>query len=227
MRIDIITAVPQVIESPLETSILKRAKEKGIAEIYVHDLHDYSSDEKHHHVDDYQFGGGAGMVLQIEPIHKCISKLTSERHYDEIIYMSPDGEQFTQKAANSLSLLENIIILCGHYKGIDHRIREHLITKEISIGDYVITGGELAAAIVTDSVVRILPGAMGDLASALDDSFQDNLLAAPIYTRPEVYNGWKVPDILLSGNTKEIEKWQLEQSLERTKLLRPDLLEDE
>lgn len=227
MRIDIITAVPQVIESPLETSILKRAKEKGIAEIYVHDLHDYSTDEKHHHVDDYQFGGGAGMVLQIEPIHKCISKLTSERHYDEIIYMSPDGEQFTQKTANTLSLLENIIILCGHYKGIDHRIREHLITKEISIGDYVITGGELAAAIVTDSVVRILPGAMGDLASALDDSFQDNLLAAPIYTRPEIYNGWKVPDILLSGNTKEIEKWQLEQSLERTKLLRPDLLEDE
>lgn len=226
MRIDIITAVPQVIESPLETSILKRAKEKGIVEIFVHDLHDYSSDEKHHHVDDYQFGGGAGMVLQIEPIHKCISKLTSERTYDEIIYMSPDGEQFTQKTANSLSLLNNIIILCGHYKGIDHRIREHLITKEISIGDFVITGGELAAAVVTDSVVRILPGAMGDTASALDDSFQDNLLAAPIYTRPEVYNGWKVPDILLSGNTKEIEKWQFEQSLERTKLLRPDLLEE-
>lgn len=228
MRIDIITAVPQVIESPLETSILKRAKEKGIVEIVVHDLHDYSSDPKHHHVDDYQFGGGAGMVLQIEPIHKCISKLTSERHYDEIIYMSPDGEQFTQKTANSLSLLENIIILCGHYKGIDQRVRDHLITKEISVGDYVITGGELAAAIVTDSVVRILPGAMGDLASALDDSFQDNLLAAPIYTRPEVYNGWKVPEILLSGNTKEIEKWQLEQSIERTKKLRPDLLgEDE
>lgn len=226
MRIDIITAVPQVIESPLETSILKRAKEKGIVEIFVHDLHYYSSDEKHHHVDDYQFGGGAGMVLQIEPIHKCISKLTSERTYDEIIYMSPDGEQFTQKTANSLSLLNNIIILCGHYKGIDHRIREHLITKEISIGDFVITGGELAAAVVTDSVVRILPGAMGDTASALDDSFQDNLLAAPIYTRPEVYNGWKVPDILLSGNTKEIEKWQFEQSLERTKLLRPDLLEE-
>lgn len=227
MRIDIITAVPQVIESPLETSILKRAKEKGIAEIYVHDLHDYSSDEKHHHIDDYQFGGGAGMVLQIEPIHKCISKLTSERTYDEIIYMTPDGEQFTQQTANALSLLNNIIILCGHYKGIDHRIREHLVTKEISIGDYVITGGELAAAIVTDSVVRILPGAMGDLASALDDSFQDNLLAPPIYTRPEVYNGWKVPEILLSGNTKEIEKWQLEQSLERTRLLRPDLLDEE
>ncbi|MBR5434132.1 MAG: tRNA (guanosine(37)-N1)-methyltransferase TrmD [Bacteroidales bacterium] len=227
MRIDIITAVPQVIESPLETSILKRAKEKGIAEIYVHDLHDYSSDEKHHHIDDYQFGGGAGMVLQIEPIHKCISKLTSERTYDEIIYMTPDGEQFTQQTANALSLLNNIIILCGHYKGIDHRIREHLVTKEISIGDYVITGGELAAAIVTDSVVRILPGAMGDLASALDDSFQDNLLAPPIYTRPEVYNGWKVPEILLSGNTKEIEKWQLEQSLERTRLLRPDLLGEE
>ncbi len=227
MRIDIITAVPQVIESPLETSILKRAKEKGIVEIVVHDLHDYSADEKHHHVDDYQFGGGAGMVLQIEPIYKCISKLTAERKYDEIIYMSPDGEQFTQKTANRLSLLENIIILCGHYKGIDHRIREHLITKEISIGDFVITGGELAAAVVTDSVVRILPGAMGDLASALDDSFQDNLLAAPIYTRPEVFNGWKVPDILLSGNTKEIEKWQLEQSLERTRLLRPDLLDED
>ena len=166
------------------------------------------------------------MVLQIEPIHKCISKLTTERQYDEIIYMSPDGEQFTQKTANSLSLLNNIIILCGHYKGIDHRIREHLITKEISIGDFVITGGELAAAVVTDSVVRILPGAMGDTASALDDSFQDNLLAAPIYTRPEIYNGWKVPEILLSGNTKEIEKWQFEQSLERTKLLRPDLLEE-
>ena len=226
MRIDIITAVPQVIESPLETSILKRAKEKGIVEIVVHDLHDYSSDTKHHHVDDYQFGGGAGMVLQIEPIHKCISKLTSERKYDEIIYMSPDGEQFTQKTANQLSLLENIIILCGHYKGIDQRVRNHLITREISIGDFVITGGELAAAVVTDSVVRILPGAMGDLASALDDSFQDNLLAAPIYTRPEVYNGWKVPEILLSGNTKEIEKWQLEQSLERTQLLRPDLLEE-
>ncbi len=226
MRIDIITAVPQVIESPLETSILKRAKEKGIVEIFVHDLHNYSSDEKHHHVDDYQFGGGAGMVLQIEPIHKCIAQLTAERHYDEIIYMSPDGEQFTQQTANELSLLENIIILCGHYKGIDHRVREHLITREISIGDFVITGGELAAAVVTDSVVRILPGAMGDTASALDDSFQDNLLAAPIYTRPEVYNGWKVPDILLSGNTKEIEKWQFEQSLERTKLLRPDLLEE-
>lgn len=224
MRIDIISAVPQVIESPLETSILKRAKEKGIVEIVVHDLHDYSSDQKHHHVDDYQFGGGAGMVLQIEPIHKCIAKLQSERHYDEIIYMSPDGEQFTQKTANSLSLLNNIIILCGHYKGIDQRVRDHLITKEISIGDFVITGGELAAAVVTDSVVRILPGAMGDLASALDDSFQDNLLAAPIYTRPEIYNGWKVPEILLSGNTKEIEKWQFEQSLERTQKLRPDLL---
>ncbi|MCQ2607658.1 MAG: tRNA (guanosine(37)-N1)-methyltransferase TrmD [Bacteroidales bacterium] len=227
MRIDIISAVPQVIESPLETSILKRAKEKGIVEIVVHDLHDYSSDAKHHHVDDYQFGGGAGMVLQIEPIHKCIQKLQSERKYDEIIYMSPDGEQFTQKTANHLSLMENIIILCGHYKGIDHRVREHLITKEISIGDFVITGGELAAAVVTDSVVRILPGAMGDMASALDDSFQDNLLAAPIYTRPENYNGWKVPEILLSGNTKEIDKWQLEQSLERTKLLRPDLLDEE
>lgn len=227
MRIDIITAVPQVIESPLETSILKRAKEKGIAEIYVHDLHDYSPDEKHKHVDDYQFGGGAGMVLQVEPIHKCIEKLTSERTYDEIIYMSPDGEQFTQKTANRLSLLQNIIILCGHYKGIDQRVRDHLITKEISIGDFVITGGELAAAIVTDSVVRILPGAMGDTASALDDSFQDNLLAAPIYTRPEVYNGWKVPEILLSGNTKEIEKWQLEQALERTKALRPDLLDED
>ncbi len=228
MRIDILSAVPQVIESPLETSILKRAKEKGIVEIVVHDLHDYSNDEKHHHIDDYQFGGGAGMVLQIDPIYKCITKLTAERDYDEIIYMSPDGEQYTQKTANRLSLLHNIIILCGHYKGIDQRVRDHLITKEISVGDYVITGGELAAAIIADSVVRILPGAMGDMASALDDSFQDNLLAAPIYTRPEVYNGWEVPKILLSGNTKEIEKWQMEQSLERTRLLRPDLLgEDE
>lgn len=168
------------------------------------------------------------MVLQIDPIYKCITKLTAERDYDEIIYMSPDGEQYTQKTANRLSLLHNIIILCGHYKGIDQRVRDHLITKEISVGDYVITGGELAAAIIADSVVRILPGAMGDMASALDDSFQDNLLAAPIYTRPEVYNGWEVPKILLSGNTKEIEKWQMEQSLERTRLLRPDLLgEDE
>lgn len=226
MRIDILTVLPQLIASPLETSIIKRARQNNIVEIHVHDIRDYTTDTKHKRVDDYQFGGGAGMVLQVEPIHRCISKLTSERTYDEIMYMTPDGEKFNQQIANQCSMLTNIIIVCGHYKGIDHRIREHLITREISIGDYVITGGELAAAVVTDSVVRLLPGAISDISSALNDSFQDNLLAPPVYTRPEVYNGWTVPEILLSGNTKEIEKWQLDQSLERTRLLRPDLLED-
>jgi len=191
----------------------------------VHDIRDYSTD-KHKRVDDYQFGGGAGMVLQIEPIYRCIQELQSQRKYDEIIYVTPDGAQFNQKTANSLSLLQNIIIICGHYKGIDHRIREHIVTKELSIGDYVITGGELAAAVIVDSIVRLLPDAMSDISSALNDSFQDNLLAPPVYTRPEVFNEWKVPEILLSGNTKEIEKWQLDQSLERTRLLRPDLLKD-
>ncbi len=225
MRIDILTVLPQLLTSPFETSILKRAQQKGIATIVVHDIRDYSTD-KHKRVDDYQFGGGAGMVLQIEPIYRCIQELQSQRKYDEIIYVTPDGAQFNQKTANSLSLLQNIIIICGHYKGIDHRIREHMVTKELSIGDYVITGGELAAAVIADSVVRLLPDAMSDISSALNDSFQDNLLAPPVYTRPEVFNEWKVPEILLSGNTKEIEKWQLDQSLERTRLLRPDLLED-
>lgn len=225
MRIDILTVLPQLLHSPFETSIIKRAQQNGIVEIHIHDIRDYSTD-KHRHVDDYQFGGGAGMVLQIEPIYNCITHLTNERSYDEIIYVTPDGETFNQKTANSLSLLNNIIIICGHYKGIDHRIREYLVTKEISIGDYVITGGELAAAVIVDGVARLLPGAMSDISSALNDSFQDNLLAPPVYTRPEVFNGWKVPEILLSGNTKEIEKWQLDQSLERTRLLRPDLLKD-
>lgn len=226
MRIDILTVLPNLLTSPLETSIIKRAQQKNIVEIHIHDIRDYSPDKKRKQVDDYQFGGGAGMVLQIEPIHRCIEKLTSERTYDEIIYMTPDGETFNQKTANKLSLLTNIIILCGHYKGIDHRIREHLITKEISIGDYVLTGGELAATVVADTIIRLLPGAISDIGSALDDSFQDNLLAPPVYTRPVNYNGWKVPDVLTSGNFKEIEKWQLDQSLERTRLLRPDLLED-
>ncbi|HON51855.1 MAG TPA: tRNA (guanosine(37)-N1)-methyltransferase TrmD [Bacteroidales bacterium] len=225
MRIDILTVLPQLLTSPFETSILKRAQQKGIASIVVHDIRDYSTD-KHKRVDDYQFGGGAGMVLQIEPIYRCIQELQSQRKYDEIIYVTPDGAQFNQKTANSLSLLQNIIIICGHYKGIDHRIREHIVTKELSIGDYVITGGELAAAVIVDSIVRLLPDAMSDISSALNDSFQDNLLAPPVYTRPEVFNEWKVPEILLSGNTKEIEKWQLDQSLERTRLLRPDLLKD-
>lgn len=225
MRIDILTVVPNLLVSPFETSIIKRAQQKNIVEIHIHDIRDYSTDLKHKRVDDYQFGGGAGMVLQIEPIFRCISKLQSERVYDEIIYMTPDAETFNQKTANKLSLLTNIIILCGHYKGIDYRIREHLITKEISIGDYVLTGGELAAAVVADSIIRLLPGAISDIGSALSDSFQDNLLAPPIYTRPENFNGWTVPEILTSGNTKEIEKWNLDQSLERTKKIRPDLLD--
>ncbi len=225
MRIDILTVLPEIIKSPLSTSILKRAQENGVAEIHIHDIRDYTLN-KHKKVDAYMFGGGAGMVLQIEPIHRCIEKLKSERDYDEIIYMTPDGAPFKQKTANELSMYENIIILCGHYKGVDSRVREHLITREISIGDYVITGGELAAAIVADAVVRLVPGAMSDISSALSDSFQDNLLSPPVYTRPEVYNGWAVPKVLLSGNPTEIEKWELEQSLERTKAIRPDLLEE-
>lgn len=224
MQIDIITVLPELFDGPFNNSIIKRAIEKNAVTINLHNLRDYSTD-KHKRVDDYAFGGGAGMVLQVEPIFNCIKKLKKEREYDEIIYMSPDGEQLNQKLSNSFSLLNNIIILCGHYKGIDHRIREHLITREISIGDYVITGGELAAAVFTDSVVRLLPNAMSDISSALSDSFQDNLLAPPIYTRPEIFNGWKVPEILMSGNTREIEKWQHDISVERTKKLRPDLLE--
>ena len=224
MRIDIITVVPELLDSPLNESILKRAQESGHAEIYVHNLRDYT-DDKRRTVDDYPFGGEAGMVMKIEPVFRCIEKLKSERDYDEIIFTSPDGITYNQREANRLSLMKNIIILCGHYKGIDYRIREHLITREISIGDYVLTGGELAACVIADSVVRIIPGAIGDEASALTDCFQDNLLAPPVYTRPSEFNGWKVPDVLLSGNFAEIEKWQEEQAYERTKQLRPDLLE--
>lgn len=224
MRIDIITVLPEMLDGFVNTSILARAQKKGLVEIHVHNLRDYTTD-KHRRVDDYCFGGGAGMVMQCQPIDDCISALTAERHYDEIIFTSPDGEQFTQPVANELSLKENIIILCGHYKGIDHRIREHLITREISIGDYVLTGGELAAAVMADAIVRIVPGVIGDVQSAFNDCFQDNLLSAPIYTRPADYKGWKVPDILLSGHDAKIQEWELQQSLERTKRLRPDLLE--
>jgi tRNA (guanine37-N1)-methyltransferase len=224
MRIDIITVVPELLSSPLNESILKRAQESGHAEIYVHNLRDYT-DDKRRTVDDYPFGGEAGMVMKIEPVFRCIEKLKSERDYDEIIYTSPDGITYNQREANRLSLMKNIIILCGHYKGIDYRIREHLITREISIGDYVLTGGELAACVIADSVVRIIPGAIGDEASALTDCFQDNLLAPPVYTRPSEFNGWKVPEVLLSGNFAEIEKWQEEQAYSRTQALRPDLLE--
>lgn len=223
MRIDIITVLPELIQSPLNHSILKRAQDKGFAEIHLHNLRDYSTD-KHHRVDDYPFGGSAGMVMQIEPIDRAISALKAQRNYDEIIYTSPDGEKFDQKIANSLSMVQNIIILCGHYKGIDYRVREHFITREISIGDYVLTGGELAAAVICDSVVRVIPGVISDEQSALSDSFQDNLLAPPVYTRPAEYNGWKVPEVLLSGHQRKIEEWQLQQSLERTQKLRPDLL---
>ena len=225
MRIDIITVVPELLASPLNESILKRAQESGHAEIYVHNLRDYT-DDKRRTVDDYPFGGEAGMVMKIEPVYRCIEKLKSERDYDEIIFTSPDGITYNQHEANRLSLMKNIIILCGHYKGIDYRIREHLITREISIGDYVLTGGELAACVIADSVVRIIPGAIGDEASALTDCFQDNLLAPPVYTRPAEFNSWKVPDVLLSGNFAEIEKWQDEQAWSRTKALRPDLIGD-
>jgi tRNA (guanine37-N1)-methyltransferase len=226
MRIDILTVVPELLDSPLNNSIVKRAQDKNLVEIYVHNLRDFTND-KYRQVDDYQYGGGAGMVMMIDPIYKAIKKLTAERKYDEIIYTSPDGEQFKQKTANQLSLKDNIIILCGHYKGVDQRVRDNLITREISIGDYVLTGGELAAIVMIDAVVRLIPGAISDETSALSDSFQDNLLAPPVYTRPADYNGWKVPDILLSGNTKLIEEWRLEQSIERTKKLRPDLLKNQ
>lgn len=224
MRIDIISAVPELLASFLHNSILKRAQEKDIAELYVHDLRDYTLN-KHKKVDDYPFGGEGGMVLSVEPIDRAISHLKSQRDYEHIIYTSPDGKQFNQKLANSLSLSGNIIILCGHYKGIDHRIREHLISMEISIGDFVMTGGELAAAIITDSVIRLLPGAISDECSALSDSFQDDLLAHPIYTRPASYKGWDVPEILLGGDHKAIAEWQEKQALKRTQELRPDLLE--
>ena len=225
MRIDIITVVPELLASPHNESILKRAQESGHAEIYVHNLRDYTTDNRRT-VDDYPIGGEAGMVMKCEPVFRCIEKLKSERAYDEIIFTSPDGITYNQHEANRLSLMKNIIILCGHYKGIDYRIREHLITREISIGDYVLTGGELAACVIADSVVRIIPGAFGDEASALTDCFQDNLLAPPVYTRPAEFNGWRVPDVLLSGNFAEIEKWQEEQAYMRTKELRPDLLDE-
>ena len=226
MRIDIITVLPELLHSPLNHSIIKRAQDKGLVELVVHNLRDYSTDERHRRVDDYAFGFGAGMVMQIEPIFRVIEKLKSERTYDEVIFMTPDGEQFSQPMANQLSLVENIIILCGHYKGIDHRVREHLITREITIGDYVLTGGELPAATIVDAVVRLIPGAMGDEQSALSDSFQDNLLAPPVYTRPAEFNGWSVPEILLSGNERKIAEWEHEQAVERTKRLRPHLLNE-
>ncbi|MEE4117156.1 MAG: tRNA (guanosine(37)-N1)-methyltransferase TrmD [Marinilabiliaceae bacterium] len=225
MRIDIISVLPEMMHSPLEHSIIKRAVSKGLVEINLINLRDYASD-KHKSVDDYAFGGGAGMVMTIEPIYRAIEHLKSQRDYCEVIYASPDGELFNQKCANELSLKENIIILAGHYKGIDQRVRDNLITREISIGDYVLSGGEMPAAIIADAVIRLIPGAISDEQSALSDSFQDNLLAPPVYTRPADFMGWKVPEILTSGNTPEIEKWRHEQSLERTRKLRPDLLED-
>ena len=226
MRIDLLTVLPEMLESPLNCSIIKRARDKGLVEIHVHNLRDYTTN-KHRKVDDYPFGGEAGMVMQIEPIDRAISALKAERDYDEVIFTSPDGETFNQGMANSLSLLHNIIILCGHYKGIDYRIREHLITREISIGDYVLTGGELPAACITDAIVRLLPGAIGDEQSALSDSFQDNLLAPPVYSRPAEYKGWRVPDILLSGHEARIAEWRYEQALERTRRLRPELLDNQ
>ena len=222
MRIDIITVVPELLKSPFESSILKNSIEKGIVSVNIHNLREYTTNN-YKSVDDYQFGGGAGMVLMVEPIDKCISKLKKEREYDEIIYLSPDGEKFNQSIANRFSLLENIIFLCGHYKGIDQRIRDNLITKEISIGDYVLSGGELAAAVVCDSIIRLIPGVIGDETSALTDSFQDNLLSSPIYTRPREYKGWKVPEVLVNGNNSEIEKWRMEKAIEETKKKRPDL----
>ena len=223
MRIDILSVMPDALESPLHCSILQRAQDKGLVEIHVHNLRDWSL-RKHRKVDDYPFSGEAGMVMQIEPVFRCMEQLESERKYDEVIFPSPDGDILDQPMANSLSLANNLMILCGHYKGIDYRIREHLITKEISIGNYVLTGGELPAAVIADAVVRLIPGAIGDEQSALNDSFQDNLLEAPIYTRPAEFNGWKVPDVLLSGNQAKIEEWKYQQSLERTKKLRPELL---
>ena len=225
MRIDILTVLPEMFESPLGCSILKRAQDKGLAEIVVHNLRDYT-DDKHRKVDDYPFGGEAGMVMKVQPVEACINALKREREYDEETVTSPDGETFNQKMANGLSMAENLIVLCGHYKGVDYRIREHLVTKEISIGDYVLTGGELPALVMTDAIVRLIPGAIGDEQSALSDSFQDDLLAPPIYTRPADYNGWKVPDILLSGHEAKIAEWRHEQSLERTRRLRPDLLDE-
>jgi len=226
MRIDILTGVPELLKSPLNHSILKRASDKGLAEVLIHNIRDYSAD-KHKKIDDYAFSGEAGMVMSIQPIDDALSKLKNEREYQEIIFTTPDGEPFTQQIANNLSTCENLIFLCGHYKGIDQRIRDNLITREVSIGDYVMTGGELAAAVMIDSIIRLIPGVLSDETSALTDSFQDGLLSPPVYTRPAVYKGWKVPEILMSGNASKIEKWRFEQSLERTRRLRPDLLKDQ
>jgi len=224
MRIDIIAVVPELLQSPFQHSIFKRAVEKGLASVHFHDLRQYGLGN-YKQIDDYSFGGGAGMVLMIEPIDACISALKAERDYDEVIYLTPDGHTLNQPMANALSLKENIIILCGHYKGVDHRVRDHFVTKEISIGDYVLSGGELAAAVLADAIVRLIPGVLSDETSALTDSFQDNLLAPPVYTRPAEYKGWKVPDILLSGNTPQIDMWREEQAYKRTQERRPDLLE--
>lgn len=226
MRIDILTVVPELLESPFNHSILKRAKDKGLAEIQIHNIRDWATD-KHKRVDDYAFSKGAGMVMMIEPIDRAITELKSARNYDEIIFLTPDAVRFTQKDANQLSMKENLLILCGHYKGIDQRVRDHLVTLEFSIGDYVLTGGELAAAIVSDSIVRLIPGVLSDETSALTDSFQDGLLTPPVYTRPAVYKGWNVPEVLLSGNDQLIDDWKLKQALERTRLIRPDLLDQD
>ena len=226
MRIDIITVLPELLSGPLNHSIIKRAQQKGLVDIHLHHLRDYTTD-KHRTVDDYAFGPDAGIVMKIEPIFKILTKLKAERKYDEIIYTSPDGDLFNQKTANELSLKQNIIILAGHYKGIDQRVRDQLITREISVGDYVLSGGEIPAALITDAIVRLIPGVISDEQSALYDSFQDNLLAPPVYTRPAEFRGWRVPDILLSGNTPEIDKWRHKQSLQRTRDMRPDLLDDE
>jgi tRNA (guanine37-N1)-methyltransferase len=225
MRIDIITVLPELLKSPFEASILKRAIDAGLVEIHFHNLRDYTSDN-YKSIDDTQFGGGAGMVMMVEPIHKCIENLKSQRNYDDVIYMTPDGETLNQGIANHISIKENIIILCGHYKGVDQRVRDYLITREISIGDFVLSGGELAAAVLCDAVIRLIPGVLGNETSALTDSFQDNLLAPPIYTKPRDYNGWKVPELLFSGNLPKIEEWREAQAYERTKARRPDLLED-
>ena len=225
IHIDILTVLPEMIEGFFNCSIMARAQKKGLAEVIIHNIRDYTTD-KHHKTDDYPFGGSAGMVMKIEPIDRIIKELRSQRSYDEVIFTSPDGETFNQPMANNLSMCNNLIILCGHFKGIDYRIREHLITKEISIGDYVLTGGELAAAAIADATVRLIPGVLSDEQSALDDSFQDGLLDHPVYTRPAEYNGWKVPEVLLSGNERLIRDWELNQQIERTKLLRPDLLKD-
>ena len=224
MRIDIITCLPELFEGPLNQSIVQRSQTKGLVDIQIHNLRDFSTN-KHKTVDDYAYGGGAGMVLSIEPIDRCISGLREKMDYDEVIYMTPDGEKLTQSVCNQLSLKRNMIILCGHYKGVDERVREHLVTKEISIGDYVLSGGELAAMVLSDALIRLIPGVLNDETSALTDSFQDDLLAPPVYTRPDEYNGWKVPDVLLSGHEKNINDWRSEQSMKRTKMRRPDLLD--